>query len=92
MLCLGMDAGNTRTGRDDFIHRIRESIRLGGCSASRAAFVGACSSALNLKDFDDQETGTNFESLSFFLDCVVEGRNVLLPCISDFLAKLVFKT
>lgn len=30
----------------DFAHSVREAILLGGCSASRAAFVGACTAAL----------------------------------------------
>jgi len=41
LLCLGLapDAAN-------YPVVVREALRLGGCSASRALFVGACSAAL----------------------------------------------
>ena len=41
LLCLG-----TSKASDDYAACVRESIRLGGCSASRSLFVGAVSAAL----------------------------------------------
>ena len=49
LLCLGVSSPNEGIGRCDYARRVRESIRLGGCSASRSILVGAVSAALGAR-------------------------------------------
>lgn len=48
LLCLG-----TASDPTDFVAVVREAMRLGGCSASRALFVGACAGALSSEPLPD---------------------------------------
>ena len=76
LLCLGIHTAAAQA--ELYTDSVREVIRLGGCSASRAAFVGACAAAMSgMQSIPDE-----------WLDRFGPQRKVEIHQLADILAKL----